>query len=326
MRSESTAHESRGRGRRHRELLPAALAILLWLVGVADAQVRVALLRSSAPGPFTDAATALERALREGRRQPEILTFDLGGDPASVAAAMERVRQSAPAVVVTMGSLATSLALEASPPLDAPIVFSMVLYPAASGFLRRGRAVTGASLDVPLQLQFGMVRRLLPEARRVGVLHSEETASVVASAKEVAERVGLQLIGEPVDEPSRAPLVLDSLVHKIDVLWTVADGGVFTPQTTPALLLAALRSRKPMVGLSPGQVRSGALAAFVVDYEDVGRQTADLVTSILDGRRAAELPVTVPRQVKLALNLRTAELLHLSVPPDLLDEARVLVP
>ncbi|MBY0278971.1 ABC transporter substrate-binding protein [Candidatus Binatia bacterium] len=314
----------RRRAKLGRALL-AALALLPCLAEAADTQPRVAVLRTSRIGPFADAIGALETALRADRRQPEILTFDLeaGGD---VASAMESVRRSAPAVVVSVGSLATSLALEAAPPLDAPIVFSMVLYPAESGFLSGGRAITGASLDVPPREQLSTLQRLLPEAHSVGVLYSpRETGAVVAAAKPVAERLGLQLVSEAVDEPSKAPVVLDSLMKRVDALWTVADGGVFTPQTTPALLLAALRSRKPMLGLSPGQVRSGALAALVVDYEDVGRQTAEIVGSILGGRRAADVPITHPRHVTLALNLRTAELLGVKIPPDVLSEAHVLV-
>ena len=316
----------RRRWLRRARVLLTALALVPALAAAADAQARVAVLRTGRSGPFAAAVTALEGALRADHRQPEVLTFDLDGEPADVASAMERVRRSAPKVIVSVGSLATSLALEASPPLGAPIVFSMVLYPGASGFLSGGRALTGASLDVPAEMQFATLQRLLPEARRIGVLYSSETASVVADARPVAERLGLQLVGEPVDEPSRATVVLDSLMQKIDALWTVADGGVFTSQTTPALLLAALRNRKPMIGLSPGQVRSGALGAFVVDYDDVGRQTAEIVTSLLDGRRAADVPVTVPRRVTLALNLRTAELLNVKVPQDVLSDAQVLVP
>lgn len=317
---------ARRRWRRRAHVLLAALAMLPALVAAADAQARVAVLRTGRSGPFVEATSALERALRADRRQPEVLTFDLDGGPADIVSAMERVRRSAPKVIVSVGSLATSLALETSPPLEAPIVFSMVLYPAASGFLSSGRVMTGASLDVPAEMQFAMLQRLLPAARRIGVLYSSETASVVAAARPAAERLGLQLVAEPVDEPSRAIAVLDLLMAKIDALWTVADGGVFTSQTTPALLLAALRSRKPMIGLSPGQVRSGALAAFVVDYDEVGRQTAEIVTSLLDGRQPGEVPVTTPRRVTLALNLRTAELLHVKVPQDVLGDAQVLVP
>jgi putative ABC transport system substrate-binding protein len=113
-------------------------------------------------------------------------------------------------------------------------------------------------------------------------------------------------------------------MQKVDALWTVADSGVFTPQTTPTLLLAALRHRMPLIGLSPGHVRSGALAALVVDYEEVGRQTAELVVRVLEAP-SSEVPVTAPRRVTLALNLKTAELLGLQIPKELLEEARIVV-
>ena len=131
----------------------------------------VALLKSSSIPPFEQATAAIVRGLSRDPLQPEILTFDLEGDLAKGAAAMARIHQSDARLVITVGSLATSVALDDPDPL--PTIFSMVLYPAQSGFIgRSGRHVTGASLDVPARVPFAYLRRLVPSMKRIGVLYS----------------------------------------------------------------------------------------------------------------------------------------------------------
>lgn len=316
-----------GRGGISALLLFGAGAILSPDLAAASQSPTVAIVRSSRVGPFDEAVAAIVDALRKDPVQPEILTFDLAGERANVEPVLRRTREADPRLIITVGSLATKAVLEGSFDADVPLVFSMVLYPGASGFLeKRERGVTGASLDIPFGVQFDTLHRLLPDARRVGVLYSpEETGSVVAAAAEAATRHGLHLVTEPVDGASRALAALDALMERADAIWTVADSHVFTAETTPALLLAALRRRVPVVGLSVGQVRSGALAALVVDYADVGRQTAELASRVLHGAGASELPVTVPQRVSLALNLKTATLLGLRIPSDLEAEAREVI-
>ena len=68
-------------------------------------------------------------------------------------------------------------------------------------------------------------------------------------------------------------------------------------------------------------MRAGALAALYSDYDDVGEQTAALALKVLEGSAPSSLPVTTPRRIGLALNLRTAEHLGLTLPPDVTAEA-----
>jgi len=281
----------------------------------------VAVIKSGAPAPFERATRAITAALRQSTLQPEILTFDLEGDEANGSAVLARVRRARPNVIITVGSLATASAL--AEPAPEPVVFSMVLYPEQSGFVGSGRErVTGASLDIPADVQFAYVRRVLPAARRVGVLfHPAETGAAVDAARGAASKHGFTLVVKPVAEHDDVVAALRSLMEEVDVVWGVADAHVFTPQATPALILASLRRRVPMIGLSVAHVRAGALAAIYADYDDIGEQTAALALRILQGESPARLPVTTPRRVGLALNLRTARHLGLTLPTDVAAEA-----
>ena len=284
----------------------------------------VVLIKTGTPKPFEIATRAITAALRASTRPPEILTFDLEGEEANAAAVFARVQRAKPDLIVTMGSLATASALANS--TTEPIVFSMVLYPEQSGFLDGRRRVTGASLDIPVDVQFAYVQRLLPNARRVGVLfHPAETGTVVEQARATAAKRGLTLVAKPVTEHDDVVDAMETLMEQVDVVWSVADGYVFTPQATSALILASLRRGVPLIGLSSAHVRAGALAAIYCDYDDVGEQTASLVLRVLQGAAPGDLPITVPRRVGLALNLRTAERLRVTLPPDVAAEAEETV-
>jgi putative tryptophan/tyrosine transport system substrate-binding protein len=307
--------------------LPAIAAAIALVAAhpVAGAAPVVAVVKSGAPAPFERAAKAITAALRASAVQPEVLTFDLEGDEEKGEEVFARVRSAKPSLIITVGSLATASALAET--TTEPIVFSMVLYPEQSGFTGADRRrVTGASLDIPPEVQFGWVRRLLPSARRLGVLyHPAETGKVVAAARAAATKHGFVLVAKAIEDRDDPVAAFRSLMEDVDVVWSVADGHVFTPQATSALILASLRRRVPLMGLSTAQVRAGALAALYSDYDDVGAQAAALALKVLGGEAPSSLPVTTPRHVGLALNLRTADHLGLDVPADVASEAEETV-
>ncbi len=291
---------------------------------LAGVMPRVAVIKSSSVLPFNQATEAMLDGLHHDSLQPEVLTFDLDGDEARAAAVLEAVSSAHPQLVITVGSLATAAVLKAS--LTTPIVFSMVLYPRESGFLTASGQKTGVSLDVPFDVQFKYLRRLCPTARRVGVLYNiGETGALVDEARRAATAKGFTLVAEPVDEPLHALATLDSLMGRVDVMWSLADSHVFTPQTTSALILASLRRGIPLFGLSTAHVRAGAVAALYLDYADIGRQTGQTALRVLHGEPAGTIPVAVPRTVALALNLRSAQHVNLPISPELEAEAREVI-
>lgn len=275
----------------------------------------VAVVRSSRLGPFEQATEAAIAALRRSPRQPEVLVFDLDAGEGEAASVLASLSRASPACIVTVGTLATKVVLGAAP--IAPVVFAMVLYPEQNGFLRRpGHRVTGASLDVPFDVQFGFVRRLLPQAKRVGVLfHPDETGTVVEAALAPAARHGFTLVPKKVGGPGDVLQNADAILGEVDALWAVADSRVFTQATTGSIVLASLRHHVPMIGLASAQVRAGALAAFTCDYAEGGEQAAALALQILAGDGTP--PVTTPTRIGVVVNFKSADHLGTTIPADL---------
>ena len=71
---------------------------------------------------------------------------------------------------------------------------------------------------------------------------------------------------------------------------------------------------------------AGALAAFRMDADDIGRQAASIAGNILKGSNPSVIPVSAPGKVKIVLNSNTIKLIGVKVPKDIYDSAEILRP
>ena len=94
-------------------------------------------------------------------------------------------------------------------------------------------------------------------------------------------------------------------------------------QTPPMARIAtlALNMRLPTIFEHASAVRNGGLMSYGADLADLFRRAANFVDKILRGAKPGELPIEQPTKFNLAINLKTAEALGLSVPPELLTIA-----
>lgn len=219
-----------------------------------------------------------------------------------------------PALMITLGSQATVWAQ--SSVQHTPVLFGMVLDPQAQGIdpSRASSPMTGVSMQIPLSEQFARLRQVLPEVRRVGTVYDARNQALVNEARREASRQGLTLVGAPVSGAAEVPEAFRTLAGKVDALWSFPDTTVYSREAAQFILLFSFRNRLPLMGFSRGYVRAGALFALYADYQDVGRQLAEVATEIMAGRSPREIPIGAPRRHALALNLRVADALGTRVP------------
>jgi putative ABC transport system substrate-binding protein len=269
------------------------------------------------------AISGAKRVISEKDGPVDIRVFYLAPGPGAQACE-DSIRQFRPDVILTIGSAATSFAKERF--TTVPIVFSAVLYPAISGFVesetRPGRNITGASLDIPADIQFKYFRRIIPDLRSIGVLYTTNTTPLISQSKVLAEEMGLTLVPIRIEDPKDIPRALDSLANTVDGLWSVADPNLFGPQSTKYILLNSLRKGIPFMGFSRYVVESGALFALDFDYKAIGRQAGEIVNRVLDGTDPGSISITHPDIIWFHYNEKTAEHLQLSLPTELVAIAK----
>lgn len=295
---------------------PLLLAVAsLWLITISPAaeKKKVAVITVKESTVYSDSLKGLKLALAEGKVAVDLQEFDLLKEDTLAA-----VRTLQPDLIVTFGTSATKkLAQEIK---TTPIVFASVLGPVKSGL--DAPNVTGSLLNIPIEQQFKKFLNLVPTLKKIGVLYNPElNAAFVAEAQQVAAGMNLQLVTRPIKDYREIIPSLNQWLGQIDGFWFIADDVVCQPANVKHLLLQTLKLRKPVMGISPAFVQTGALLSLSCDYEDIGRQAGEICLRVLQGTKPADIPPTSPRQVKLHLNLNSAKTLGVTLSPEVIKSA-----
>jgi putative ABC transport system substrate-binding protein len=243
-------------------------------------------------------------------------------------ATLSELLNLAPDLVVANALPALQAAQQATHTI--PIVFVGVSEPVAQGFVaslaRPGGNITGfTNMEPSLGGKWvELLKDIAPHVKRVAVMFNPASSSVAAqferSIAAAAVKRGLETVEARVRELPEIEPVLARLGRELDV------GLIIPPDTFTAfhhrlIVELAARHRLPAIypfGYFPA---AGGLASYGPDVSDQFRQAATYVDQIFRGERPGDLPVQQPIKFELALNLKTAKALGLTVPETLLATA-----
>jgi putative ABC transport system substrate-binding protein len=231
-------------------------------------------------------------------------------------------------VIVTRGTPAALAARHAT--TTVPIVMASVGHPVFDGLVkslaRPGGNVTGLHAMAPPDLaatRLRLLRELLPGLSRVGVvLDSGDMYAALAMSdiEKAGQAMGVRVHGLDVRSGADLGRILEiALLDGVEAL--IAVEGPVTVHDLPRVVEAAAISRLPAVYGLREFVDAGGLMAYGTDRRDLFRRAAGYVHRILQGASPADLPIEPPARFELAINLRTARTLGLTVPPSLLRRA-----
>jgi putative ABC transport system substrate-binding protein len=192
-------------------------------------------------------------------------------------------------------------------------------------FARPGGNITGMSLQ-SLELsgkRLELLKETFPKLNRLALVWNIGDQSMNLITKQVqavAPQLGVTVQPSGVRDPSD----LDSAFAKItqsppDALFSVADR-LITSQRKKILEFAA-KNRIPTMFDALAAVEAGALMAYGPSRAEVSRRAAVFVDKILKGAKPADLPVEQPTKFELIINLKTANQIGVTIPPNVLVRA-----
>lgn len=121
--------------------------------------------------------------------------------------------------------------------------------------------------DPPLERQLRLIRYLLPQAHRVGVLYGENSQFLLGELRQAARPLGLEIDAQPWPD-LRDNRPLQTLLKNTDVLLGLDDPQLYNPKTVKNLLLSSYARQMPLIGPNAGFVKAGALASTLSDQND----------------------------------------------------------
>ncbi len=197
---------------------------------------------------------------------------------------------------------------------DIPIVGTAITDFAASGLVKSnkkpGNNVTGTSDLTPVDEQFDLLVKLLPNAKTVGVLYctAESNSDVqVKMAQKAAKKRGLKAVRYSVSSSNEIQQVVESMVGKVDACYAPTDNTIAAGMSTVSMV--ANENKLPVICGEKGMVDNGGLATYGIDYEALGYKAGKMAVKILKGTsKPADMPIEHlgVKECTLATNEKTA--------------------
>lgn len=233
-----------------------------------------------------------------------------------------------PDVIVAIATPAAQSVVAATK--SVPVVYLGVTDPVAAQLVKgwgpSGTNVTGVSDKLPLDRQVALIKRVVPNAKTVGMVYNPGEANSVVVVKELKEILAKQ--GMTLKEAA-APRTVDigpaakSLIGKVDVIYTNTDNNVVSAYE--ALVKVANEAKIPLVAGDTDSVKRGGIAALGINYGDLGRQTGKVVARILKGEKPGAIASETSSNLELFVNTGAAAKQGVTLSPDLVKEAKTVI-
>ena len=229
--------------------------------------------------------------------------------------------------------LATPAALAAKHATDSvPIVMSGPGDPVGNGLIASlahpGGNVTGQTDYSPevTGKRIQILKELVPHLKSLAVLGYPSDAiwkSTWSEAQAATSELRMKVLPVLVATPEELPTAFTGLNKRVQALF-VAPQTPFWVHRKKIIALAA-REKLPASYEHERCVDEGGLVSYSADYRALRRNVARHIDKILKGSKPADLPVEVPTEFVLAVNVKTAKTLRLTIPPSIMASATKLV-
>ena len=317
---------------RRRDFILASSLAAAWPLAARAQQPAIPIvgfLRSTRAEDSGHLLAAFRQGLREAGYSTDKVTIESrwaeGRPEQLLKLAAELVALNVAAIV---GSAETArAAMEATKSI--PIIFVTGLDPIEIGLVsslnRPGGNVTGVSFyDVPvLGKRLALLRELIPKAEIIAVLqdpnfvaHDAETRGIEEAARAMGQKIVVFKAGREQEIDSAFSAIMQSGAGALHV----GAGPFINSRRSQIVGLAAFHAI-PASYFTAGFVEAGGLMSYGSSQTDAYRRAGTYVARILKGEKPGELPVELPTNFELTINLRTAKALGLTVPPSLLARA-----
>lgn len=207
---------------------------------------------------------------------------------------------------------------------EIPILVSSVTDPKTAQLVESNEKpntnVSGTSDLTPCAAQISLLKRLIPNAKKVAILFcsSEENSRFQANLAEAACKYeGLDFVEATVSNTNEVQQVVQSLVGKVDAIYAPTDNMIASSMATVALVTTP--NKIPVICGEEGMVEGGGLATYGINYYELGLQTAKMAVEILKGgKKPADMPIQYLEKCDFSYNKEVAAELGIQIPADLI--------
>jgi putative ABC transport system substrate-binding protein len=250
------------------------------------------------------------------------------GNPGTAAQIARKFVGDAPDAIVAISTPSAQAVVAATK--DIPVVFTAVTDPVGAKLIdnpeKPGGNVTGMTDLSPIAQHLDLIARITPNAKRIGVIYNPGEANsvtLVGLVKEHAPAHGMTIVEAAAPRSNDVLAAARSLVGKVDAVYVPTDNTVVS--ALEGVIKTGIENKLPIYAGDTDSVPRGAIAALGFNYYDVGRQTGAIVARVLKGEKPGDIAIQGVEKTELAVNPKSAEAMGVTIPAEVIAEAKTVV-
>lgn len=203
-----------------------------------------------------------------------------------------------------------------------PHVYSFVSFPKSIGIDESSKNTTGLSDGVDFVSSFNLIKEIIPNVKRMGMVYSDEPNAVVSKDEmlRICKKNNIEFIGQAISKEDEVKSAAQDLARKkVDVFFIGADSLVVAQ--AQAMVEVSQATKIPIFATDEGSIELGGLAALSVNYNKFGKETALVTDKVLKAGSANGITQVKYLGKDLAINKKTAQNLKITIPEKLINNA-----
>lgn len=282
-----------------------------------------------------DALDEIEKGIEDGLadagyvgKNIQLTVLNAEGDQSKIHTMSKKLVNDRNDVVVGIATpVAQALAAATS---DIPVVMGAVSDPLGARLVKNlakpEANVTGVSNQIPVKQMVELIKKITPNAKKIGMLYSsseDNSISQVKAFKQYAEAVGLIVEEFAVPSTNEIKTTASVMTGKVDAIFVPQDNTIAS--AFPTVISEANLANIPVYSSVDSMVKQGSIATISQSQYQLGRETAKVVIQLLERKKVADVPVNIINTGTPTLNLQAAKDLGIKIPQDLLEKADIAI-
>ena len=202
---------------------------------------------------------------------------------------------------------------------NTPIVYSSVTDPVDAGLVKTmgpsGTNVTGISDAWPIERQIELYHQIVPSAKKWGTIYNAGDANSVKSigwTRDAMKKFGLELVEVTISSSAEVYTGVQTLVGRVDAIYITSDNIVVS--ALESVIKVANNKNIPLFGGDTTTVEKGMIAAYGLNYFQVGYSAGKKAVLVLKGQDPGTVPSGLTENLSLWINLKAAKEQNVTVP------------
>ena len=205
---------------------------------------------------------------------------------------------------------------------DIPVIFNAITDPVQAK-LDKGN-ITGVSDKLPVEAQLDLIRKLMPDAKTIGIIYTTSEPNSVSAISEYESKspaYGFEIVAIGVTSQAEVTQAADTIISKkVDCISNLTDNNVVG--VLDSILDKTNEAGIPVFGSEIEQVKKGCVASAGIDYIELGKQTGIMAAKILKGEaKCQDIPYETISEYGIYVNKTALSEMNIDLPADVAEKA-----